>query len=78
MLIFPAVLFATPVEMTGLSEDEYYTVYVYWSNTSNGDGTQILKQKMYTSGIQLYPNYELLINDNGDTSIMVNFSYKEQ
>lgn len=70
--------FATPKEMTGLSEDEYYTVYVYWSNTSNGDGTQILKQKMYTSWIQLYPDYELLISDNNDTMIKVNFSYKEQ
>lgn len=70
--------FASPVEMTGLSEDEYYTVYVYWSNTSNGDGTQILKQKMYASWIQMYPNFEILISDNGDTMIKVNFSYKEQ
>ena len=68
--------FNTPVEMTGLNGDNYYTVYVYWSNTTSGDGTQILKQKMYTSLITEYPDYIDLINDNSDTWIKVLFAYE--
>lgn len=69
--------FNTPVEMTGLSGDDYYTVYVYWNNTTSGDGTQILKQKMYTSWINEYPDYIDLISDNADTWIKVLFSYQQ-
>ena len=68
--------FSSPVELTGLDGDNYYTVYVYWNNTTSGNGTQILKQKMYTSDIKKYPEYIWLINDNIDTSIAVLFEYK--
>ena len=69
-------MFTSPVEMDGLNEDNYYTVYVYWNTKTNGDGTQILKQKMSTSTIQKYPSSITLTNDNKDTQISVLFSYK--
>ena len=69
-------IFSSPVEMTGLEEDTYYTVYVYWNNSTSGDGTQILKQKMYTSQIQQYPEYIDIFNDNVDTWIKVLFKYQ--
>ena len=69
-------VFSTPVLMDGLSDDEYYYIYVYWSNTSNGEGTQILKQKMYTSEIRQYPEYVDLISDNLSSWVRVLLSYK--
>ena len=69
-------IFTTPVEMTGLSGDNYYTVYVYWSNTTSGDGTQILKQKMYKESIMSYLDELEIQNDNWDTDISVLFEYK--
>ena len=69
-------IFSSPVELTGLDGDNYYTVYVYWNNTTSGNGTQILKQKMYTSEIKEYPGYIWLINDNISTSIKVLLEYK--
>lgn len=68
--------FKSPVEMTGLSGDTYYTVYIYWNTKTSGDGTQILKQKMYTSSIQTYPEYIDIFNDNVDTWIKVLFKYE--
>ena len=69
-------IFSSSIEMTGLSGDNYYTVFVYWNNSTSGDGTQILKQKMYTEDIQKYPAELGLINDNLDTYISVLFEYK--
>ena len=69
--------FSSPIEMTGLSGDTYYTVYVYWNTKSSGDGTQILKQKMYTSWILEYPEYIDIFNDNADTWIRVLFDYQQ-
>ncbi len=69
--------FNTPVEMTGLSGDTYYTIYVYWNTKTNGDGTQILKQKMYTEDIKTYPEELGLVSDNWSTFISVLFEYKE-
>jgi PKD repeat protein len=68
--------FSSPKEFTGIDGDTYYTVYVYWNNTTSGDGTQILKQKMYTSEIKTYPEYIDIFNDNVDTWIKVHFSYQ--
>ena len=69
-------IFSSPIEMTGLSGDNYYTVYVYWNNTSSGDGTQILKQKLYTESIKLYLDELVLQSDNWDTMISILFEYK--
>ena len=69
-------IFPSPVEMTGLSGDNYYTVYVYWNNTTSGDGTQILKQKMYKESIMLYLDEIGIQTDNRDTNISVLFEYK--
>ena len=68
--------FVSPVEMNGLKEDDYYTIFVYWNNKTNGDGTQILKQKMYTSDINKYPVSITLTNDNKDTQVSILFSYQ--
>ena len=67
-------IFASPVEITDLNDDKY--VYVYWNNSTSGDGTQILKQKMYSSDIKDYPESIWLMNDNFDTSIYVLFEYE--
>ena len=69
-------IFSSPIEMTGLSGDNYYTVYVYWNNTSSGDGTQILKQKLYTESIKLYLDELVLQNDKWDTTVSILFEYK--
>lgn len=69
-------IFATPVEMSGLNEDNYYTVYIYWNTKTNGDGTQILRQKMSTSSITQYPSEITLTSDNRDTQLSVLFDYK--
>lgn len=63
-------------EMTELDGDNYYTVYVYWNTTTSGNGTQILKQKMYTSDIKKYPSEITLNSDNKDTQVSVLFSYR--
>lgn len=72
---YPFIL-ATSKMLDELNTIDYFYVYVYWSNTSNGEGTQILKQKMYTSSIKTYPEYITLTNDLGTTQIRVLFSYK--
>ena len=68
--------FSSPIEMTGLDGDEYYTVYVYWNDKTSGDGTQILKQKMYTMAINLYEDYYYIANDPNTTQIRILMSYK--
>ena len=68
--------FTSPKLMNGLSDDNYYTIYVYWNTKTNGDGTQILKQKMYTSSIMKYPEQITLTSDNADTQVAILFSYK--
>lgn len=68
--------FSSPIEMTGLDGDEYYTVYVYWNDKTSGDGTQILKQKMYTMAINLYEDYYYLASDANTTQIRILMSYK--
>ena len=68
--------FSSPILMDGLEDDEYYTVYIYWNTKTNGDGTQILKQKIYTSSIYKYPSEIILTSDNKDTQVAVMFSYK--
>lgn len=69
-------IFYSPILMDGLSQDDYYTIYVYWNNKTNGDGTQILKQKMYTSSINKYPTQIVLTNDQNNTQVAILFSYK--
>lgn len=69
-------IFSSPKELTGLSGDNYYTIYVYWNNTTSGDGTQILKQKLYKEDIMWYLDELYLINDNSDTMISILFEYK--
>lgn len=68
--------FSSPILMDGLKDDNYYYIYIYWNNKTNGNGTQIMKQKMYTSDIMKYPDQITLTNDNGDTKVGVMFSYK--
>ncbi len=68
--------FSSSVLMNGLNDDEYYTIYVYWNNKTNGDGTQILKQKMNTYDIKKYPSEIILTSNNADTQVAVMFSYK--
>ena len=69
-------IFTSSVLMSGLDEDNYYTIFVYWNTKTNGDGTQILKQKMSTSSIKQYPEQIVLTSDNKDTQVAVLFSYK--
>lgn len=68
--------FSSPVELTGLEGDDYYTVYVYWNDKTSGDGTQILKQSMYKAIIELYWSEYTLHNDACTTWIDVLMSYK--
>lgn len=70
------VTFSSPILMNSLSKDTYYWVYVYWSNNTSADGTQCLKQKLYTSEILEYENEYLLTSDNRETQIAIKMAYK--
>lgn len=70
------VKFNSPKLMDKLDGDNYYTVYVYWSNSTSTDGTQCLKQKLYKSEILKYTGEHTLTSDNKETKITILMEYK--
>ena len=61
--------FATPVYLENYKKYDYYTLYTYWSNNSSKEGTQVLKQKIYTSEFASYPSEISRINSTGGTKV---------
>ena len=70
------VKFNSPQLMDKLDGDNYYTVYVYWSNNTSTEGTQCLKQKLYKSEILTYPGEHTLTSDNKETKVVILMEYK--
>lgn len=71
-------IFQNKVELSNLANREYYTVYVYWSNNTSKDGTQILKQNIYrdTEMYSTYPSSISKFNDAKDTKITVYYEWE--
>ena len=69
-------IFSDAPIMDELDGDNYYTFYVYWSNSTNGNGTQCLKQQLSKSAILEYKDEHILTSNNGDTQIGILFEYK--
>lgn len=70
-------IFATPVELSSIYKHDYYDIFVYWSDKNSGDGTQILRQRIYTSTIYAGYPYEIRrTSDNGSTQVVLLFDYK--
>lgn len=71
-------IFQNKVELTNIAKHDYYTIYVYWSDNTGGNGTQILAQKIYRDS-EMYKDYPTAItkeNINKDTKITVYFEWK--
>ncbi len=71
-------IFQNKVELTNIAKHNYYTIYVYWSNNTSSNGTQILAQKIYRDS-EMYNGYPTAIskyNDARDTKITVYFEWE--
>ena len=74
-------MFAKPILMDGLEDDEYYTLYIYHSADGSTE-TQCLKQNISTLGIKAVasmPNeyrYTEISNNSGNTKVRIYFDYK--
>lgn len=68
--------FANPVKMDGLSEDDYYTLYVYHSTSGSGDGTQCLKQNISKFAFVMNEPYIEVKNNSGNTVVHILLEYK--
>lgn len=74
----PYTINFSPLEMTNLDGDNYYTFYVYYtSNKSNTSGdTQCLKQQLQKTEIYKYLDEHILTSDNGQTKLGILMTYK--
>lgn len=66
--------------LENISQYDYYTIYVHYSSSNSGDGTQCLKMKINNSGAsdiatRRQGEYRLKSTD-GKTEIGIKFSYK--
>ena len=73
--------FASPVEMNGLDEDDYYTLYVYHSTWYEGtEDIQVLKQTIQSStfknAIKTAEPYIQVSNNSGETIVRLLCSYE--
>ena len=68
--------FSSPVEMNGLDEDDYYTLYIYHNKYYTGDGTQCLKQNIYTQVFKACLPYIEVKNNSGNTVVHLLMDYK--
>lgn len=69
-------IFKNPVIMDGLSDDEYYTLYVYHSTSVSKDGTQCLKQDILTRQFLEYPSSIVVNNNSGNTQVELLMEYR--
>ena len=65
---------ASPVLLDGLSDDEYYTMELWYSTTSSGTGTKIASYRMTKSQILEYP--DSLTGSDSNASLTTRFEYK--
>lgn len=69
-------VFSNPIYMNGLQDDDYYTLYVYYSNNGSGDGTQCLKQNIVTQLFTATLPYIEIKNNSGNTIVHLLMDYK--
>jgi len=67
-------ILANPKELTGLDEDDYYTMQLYYSSSSSGDGTLVTGYKMTKSQILEYP--ASLTGRGTSNELTIFFDYK--
>lgn len=68
--------FNKAIEMNGLSEDDYYTLYIYHNTKNSGDGTQCLKQNISTPVFNAQLPYIEVKNNSGNTVVQLLMEYK--
>ena len=73
-------LFGSRVLMNGLADDNYYTLFVYRSATGEDNGTQCLKQNIYTSkfrtALSEQSPYIEVHNNSGNTVVQLLLEYE--
>ena len=72
--------FKTRVEMNGLNEDDYYTLYVYYVQYDGAEEVQVLKQNIQSStfknAIKTAEPYIQVSNNSGNTVVQLLCSYE--
>lgn len=63
-----------PVLLSGISEDNYYTMQLYYNTKNSGTGTRVAAYKMTKEQILQYP--ERLTGTSDNVSLTALFSYK--
>lgn len=64
----------TPVLLSGIDEDNYYAMQLYYNTKNSGTGTQVVSYKMTKEQILQYP--EKLTGTSDNVSLTTYFSYK--
>lgn len=64
----------TPVLLSGIDEDNYYAMQLYYNTKNTGTGTQVVSYKMTKEQILQYP--EKLTGTSDNVSLTTYFSYK--
>lgn len=65
-----------PVLMDGLADDSYYTLYIYHAADKSKDGTQCLKQTIYTTKFEECLETIRVKNNSGNTEVELLMQYK--
>ena len=81
VMLYPSVLpftytFNKPIEMNGLADDDYYTLYIYHNSKASGNGTQCLKQNIYSQLFSSLIPYIEVKNNTGNTVVQLLLEYK--
>lgn len=63
-----------PVLLSGLSEDNYYTMQLYYNTKNSGTGTKVASYKVTKAQILQFP--EKLTGTSDNASLTMHFSYK--
>ena len=69
-------ILSTPKELSGLSDDDYYTLIIRYNSKASGDGTQCLKQTISTSTILYYWDYIEVSNNEGSHVVRLLMGYE--
>jgi len=68
--------FNDPIEMTNLAGDNYYTLQLFWANSTTESGTQCLKQELKKDSILQYKPEHIMTSNNGEAQIGILMEYK--
>lgn len=68
------ITLSQPALLSGLSEDDYYSMQLFYNTKKSGAGTRVASWKMTKSQIMQYP--ETLTGTNDNASLTTHFLYK--